>query len=253
MMLIRRSSHNKDNEYHIVDGIEYKRCTKCFELRVFDEFGKDKRGFIGLTGRCRVCDKTYRDANKERAVKYNQEYREENKESLKVQGKEYRENHKEEKSEYDKNYREENKEMIAARDKVYRENNAAELQAKKLIYRSNKYKNNPHFKLNRIVAQKIRHALKHTQNKKKYFYGLNYSIEELKNHLIKTLPEGYTWNDYLSGIIQIDHKKPLALFYYTSIDEPEFKECWDIDNLQLLLARDNLMKGVKYDDISEAS
>lgn len=252
-MLVKRSPCNKDNEHHIIDGIEYKRCTICLELRAVDKFGKDKRGFIGLTGRCRVCDKEYREANKKRGMVYNKEYRDKNRSKIYEVNNKYRDNHKEEKSEYDKQYREENKEMIAARDKAYRENNSAEIEAKKLIYRDNKYKNNPHFKLNRDVAQKMRWSLKHAKDKNKFFFGLKYSIEELKKHLIKTLPEGYVWGDYLSGVIQIDHEKPLAAFYYTSIEDPEFKECWDIDNLQLLFAYDNLMKGTKYDDIGEAS
>lgn len=252
-MMIKVSPNNKNNEHHIIDGVDHKRCTICLELRTFDKYGKDKRGFIGLTGRCRICDKEYRGANKERSLEYNKKYRNDNKEKIHSQNLEYRLNHKKEKSEYDMKYREENKDMIAARDKIYREKNAKILQARKLVYRSNKYKNNPHFKLNRDVAQKIRYALKHAKNKGKSFFGLDYTIGELKEHLIKTLPDGYTWNDYLSGIIQIDHKKPLALFYYTNIDDAQFKECWNINNLQLLLASDNLMKGVKYDDISTAS
>lgn len=252
-MLIKRSSCNVNNEHHIIDGIEYKRCTKCLELRTLDKYGRDKRGFIGLAGRCRVCDKAYRDANKDRMKIYNREYREENKEHLNAQCREYGRKNKEAIKEYQKCYRIENKEKISERNKIYGQRNAKEIQKKKLIYRKNKYENNPHFKLNRDVAMIFRYSLKRSKNVDRELYDLGYTVRELKGSLIKTLPSGYKWDDYLSGVIQIDHKKPLAAFYYTSTEDSEFKKCWDINNLQLLLARDNLMKGVKYDDISEAS
>ncbi len=57
-----------------------------------------------------------------------------------------------------------------------------------------------------------------------------------ENHgRVKKEGEGFTW--------QIDHIKPRSSFNYTSFDDPEFTECWSLDNLRPLDARLNLSRG----------
>ena len=73
---------------------------------------------------------------------------------------------------------------------------------------------------------------------------LGYTIEELMNHLEKQFTEGMTWDNY--GEWHVDHKKPMALFGFTSTDDTGFKECWSLDNLQPLWGKDNLSKGTRY-------
>ena len=48
------------------------------------------------------------------------------------------------------------------------------------------------------------------------------------------------------GQWHIDHIKPVHLFNYKSTDDEEFKECWSLNNLQPLWAKDNFKKGAKY-------
>jgi hypothetical protein len=57
-----------------------------------------------------------------------------------------------------------------------------------------------------------------------------------------------TWDNY--GQWHIDHIKPVALFEFDSTDDPGFRDCWTLDNLQPLWALDNLRKGNKYNKIN---
>lgn len=63
-------------------------------------------------------------------------------------------------------------------------------------------------------------------------------------HLEKQFTEGMTWDNY--GEWHVDHKKPMALFQFTSTDDEGFKECWKLENLQPLWGSDNLSKGTRY-------
>lgn len=53
---------------------------------------------------------------------------------------------------------------------------------------------------------------------------------------VKKQGEGFTW--------QIDHIKPRSSFNYANFDDPDFTECWSLDNLRPLDARENVYRGV---------
>lgn len=72
---------------------------------------------------------------------------------------------------------------------------------------------------------------------------LGYSIEDLKNHLESGFKDGMSWDAFLDGYIHIDHVIPQAMFNLD--DSKQFLECWSLNNLQPLWAKDNLAKGSK--------
>ena len=51
-----------------------------------------------------------------------------------------------------------------------------------------------------------------------------------------------TWDNY--GEWHVDHIRPISNF--TLIDDPEFKECWALSNLQPLWSIDNFSKSPRY-------
>jgi len=55
-----------------------KRCCTCKLDKPLDRFGKDRSKKDGLQVQCKDCNKTYRDANKERAAQYSKRYHAEN-------------------------------------------------------------------------------------------------------------------------------------------------------------------------------
>src|ERR1035437_5691439 len=63
-----------------------------------------------------------------------------------------------------------------------------------------------------------------------YLDVLEYSIDELKQHLEKQFLPGMSWDNYGLKGWQIDHIKPDSLFSYSSMRDKEFKECWSLNN-----------------------
>ena len=125
-----------------------------------------------------------------------------------------------------------------------------------LLYRI-RYKYDTEFNLkerlrNQLIKQKkkypnldysVRQAVSKNQNTK-YLYILGYTKEELKNHLEKQFTKDMTWKAFRNGKIHIDHIKPQSLFNLKDIND--IKECWSLNNLQPLWAKDNIAKSNKY-------
>lgn len=91
----------------------------------------------------------------------------------------------------------------------------------------------------------IRQAVKNQTNSK-YFEIVGYTCDQLKNHLEKQFTNDMSWKDFRNGKIHIDHIKPQSLFNLKDIND--IKECWSLDNLQPLWAKDNIRKSNKYYD-----
>lgn len=56
---------------------------------------------------------------------------------------------------------------------------------------------------------------------------------------------GMSWENH--GAWHVDHKRPIASYNFSSVDDHEFKECWSLENLQPLWAKENLSKGARYE------
>lgn len=125
-----------------------------------------------------------------------------------------------------------------------------------LVYRI-RYKYNTEFNLkerlrSQLTKQKkkypnldyaVRQAVSKNQNTK-YLDILGYTKKELKNHLQKQFTKDMTWKAFRNGDIHIDHIKPQSLFNLKDIND--IKECWSLNNLQPLWAKDNMAKSNKY-------
>jgi hypothetical protein len=81
----------------------------------------------------------------------------------------------------------------------------------------------------------------------KTFEILPYTQEQVIKHLIKTLPRGYTIQDFMAGKLHLDHKIPVSAFNITDEKCIDFQKCWELKNLRLLPAKDNLVKWAKLD------
>lgn len=42
-------------QHEFIDGVEHKRCGRCDQWRTLDQFGRNKRNWDGLSGRCKPC------------------------------------------------------------------------------------------------------------------------------------------------------------------------------------------------------
>ena len=79
---------------------------------------------------------------------------------------------------------------------------------------------------------------------------LSYTIRELKKHLESLWEDWMSWENY--GLVsneiktwQIDHIIPMSKLKYDSVEHPNFKKCWSLDNLRPLEAKENIRKGNK--------
>jgi len=91
----------------------------------------------------------------------------------------------------------------------------------------------------------IRKALRANKAGRTWESLVGYSVLDLQVHLQSKFTPGMTWERFLKGEIHIDHIIPKSRFHYETSNDPEFKVCWGLANLQPLWARENLLKGAK--------
>jgi hypothetical protein len=101
---------------------------------------------------------------------------------------------------------------------------------------------------------KLRHSISSLVNKRlrkrgaskygqSFFAAIGYPFEILVKHLESKFLPGMTWNNY--GEWHVDHIRADSWFNYDNMNCDTFKECWSLDNLQPLWAKDNLKKSDK--------
>ena len=160
------------------DGVMIgRRCTKCGEDKVINEFGFDGRK--RHKAHCKECErkrvKEYRKNNIEKCRASTKKYAQENAEKMKEYWKQYRQEHLEHKKEINKKYREEHKEEIALKKKQYcQENREAILKNKKRYYQENKEK------FSERKKQQYKENPEYFKERAKYYHEL-YKNEELQN------------------------------------------------------------------------
>lgn len=188
---------------------------------------------------------------KQKLAKYMRQYYQNNKEKLLEQSKQWNQDHKEQR----KQRYQDNKEELSERSRKYYWSHKKERaiykqsrkkEAAKYIrqYMVKKYKENPKFRLNQIIGSGIRKSLKGKKNGRYWESLVSFTLVELMAHLELLFDKGMTWED--RGKWHLDHIKPISLFNFKNTDDPEFKECWSLSNLQPLWAKDNLDKSNKY-------
>ena len=190
-----------------INGIMYRRCSKCQEYKVFDDFNKNKNKAFGIQNECKVCVKKYQEQNKEREKEYQKEYYEQNKEKIK----EYYEQNKEKIKDRNKEYHEQNKEKINKRMRDYRNNIKNKYGVSKSTLR---YRKDKSFRLQCILrnsnCQNLKRALEYYNSGKsdklpsKSSSRLLLKLYEIQNH---NCP--YCSNN-MKDDIHIDHIIPLS-------------------------------------------
>jgi hypothetical protein len=117
-------------------------------------------------------------------------------------------------------------------------------EAERIVKRRRMKRANPQARLRNAVDARLWQSLKGIGGASKLFQRLGYSCKDLAVHLERLFLPGMTWENY--GKWHVDHKKPCAAFDLT--DPQQFTECWRLENLQPLWARDNISKGAKWQE-----
>jgi len=189
--------------------------------------------------------KQYRIDNIEEIKDYMRKYYIDNKEEMLKYNNQWRRGNPEKVNEYNKKWRKDNPEYVR---KDYQEHEKYKKQWAKdnpeyyKQWQKNKYKKDLKFHLNCRIGHAIWKSLKGNKNNRHWEDLAGYTLNDLVKRLKQTMPEGYTWQDYMEGKLHIDHIIPISVFNFDKPSNPDFKNCWALDNLRLLPAKDNYIK-----------
>lgn len=161
----------------------------------------------------------------------------------------YKQLHKIEMKIYLKKYRHNHIDEVKNWGKEYRQLHKIERNENKRKRRKKDLK----FRLNLNISTAIYFSLKGNKNGRHWEELVGYTLMELKSHLEKTIPDEYTWQDYLNGKLHVDHIIPISVFNFSEATHLDFKRCWALKNLQLLPAIENLKKQNKLNTAFQIS
>ena len=163
----------------------------------------------------------------------------------KIADKKWRDSNKEHLSLKHKNWSEKNREHLTEYHKQWRTENVDKWRKTKRDYEKNRKDSDPLYKLVSNFRTAIWTVLKESNVDKygHYFDVLQYSPEELINHLEKQFKDNMTWDNY--GIWHVDHKLPITSFDIQEMGDEEFMKCWSLDNLQPMWGEENIRKSNK--------
>ena len=110
-------------------------------------------------------------------------------------------------------------------------------------------------RINRSMGWSIWGALKGTKNGRRWQELVGYTVVQLKDHIESQFTEGMNWSNW--GVHRtdgpprwhIDHIRPRWSFSFSSAEDPQFRQCWCLANLQPLWGPENLEKSGKWDGI----
>lgn len=229
----------------IINGVEHKRCSKCGNIKPCLEF-------YNIRTPCKTCvskiHKRWREQHVEQMKIIRKKWADEHPEKLKEFYRRWAIKHSNQRSKYGKEWRKQNPNAY----KKWRTNNlerAREL-SRKWGLKHRKYHNNITKKhrqtikgqLDSRMGNSLYLVLREKKANKTWQSLVGYTTDELKIRIESQFKDGMTWDDLLRGKIHIDHIVPKSKFYYKTADDPEFKVCWGLANLQPLWAQDNRVK-----------
>jgi hypothetical protein len=256
-----------------------EQCKDCRKLKQVEYYQKNKETIKIKVAEYRQENKEtiaeyqaeYKQKNKKSIALKKSEYQQNNKETIKKnQARWYQEN-KEiiliERKEY---RQKQNKEEVAIYQSEYQEKNKKVISIKKLEYERERRKNDPALRLRRNISRSVNNMLKingSSKMGKSIIDNLPYTkeelckyIESLFSHPDNLTPDGKVWmtwenqgayiktkwndNDPSTWKWQLDHIIPHSTFKYKSMDCKSFQDCWALDNLRPLSAKQNHSDGV---------
>lgn len=188
--------------------MESKRCIKCKEIKLLDEYSNDKSRIDNLNTKCKKCCKSYRNFRKDKNSKYWASYYKVNKECHNNRVKKWFENNpdhneryyldnKETFKEYNRNRYLNDPEGIKEKNLIWNLNNPEKVRLNKLNYENNRVKNDPLYKL----TKGMRYAVWRSFKDGRYFKSkrteeiLGCTFEEFYNYIESKFEVWMTWEN----------------------------------------------------------
>jgi hypothetical protein len=142
-------------------------------------------------------------------------------------------------------YRRGRAEQALATNREWRENNRERVNANACKRR----RDNPKLRIAARMSGRISEALhgKASKNGRHWEDLVGYKMDDLIAHLQSKFLSGMSLANYGKGGWHVDHIIPVAAFTFSSTDDPEFRKCFALSNLQPLWEKDNLSKNDKVE------
>ena len=208
---------------------DMKKCNKCGDTKPLAEFSKRKFSPDGLQCYCKVCDS---ERKKSRNFSVDPDLKE--KKCTKC-------NKTKPVASFSKDKKSPDGLQNDCKVCVSQYHKANKNKNKRNERRRQKYKNDPEYKLKKIVRDHQRRIVKATklQKSKSSFEYLGCTISEFKKHIESQFTEGMNWENHAHDTWHIDHKVPLD-WYVKNHTNPY--EANHYKNLQPMWAGDNMSK-----------
>jgi len=164
----------------------------------------------------------------------------------KLYQKKWRENHPNYFINWEKRNKDKRKIYYKKHFKIYYLKNKKSYQERWIKWRDSK-KNIDKYKIDWKMSGYLSSCLKRKQPIKNRMLLFGYTIIELKKYIETQFDDKMNWDNY-GSYWWIDHIKPKSLFKYNTIEDPNFKKCWELKNLRPLEKKENLIKKNKIID-----
>lgn len=110
----------------------------------------------------------------------------------------------------------------------------------------------PGVRIHKRISEMMRRMLGNKKARSTWLSFVDYTIDELRDHLESRFTDGMGWAAFMRGEIHIDHIVPKSSFKVCSVHDDAFRACWSLNNLQPLWATDNMKKGARLPDAHAA-
>lgn len=233
-------------------SVSEKRCCICKHTKTADHFSRRTSLKDGLAANCKECQAEYtlrwRDENAEKIKADKSADYAQNAEAYRARARAWARTNVLRKSMVDREWRLRNIDRKRENDRAYREANREGLLENKRLWSRRYYIEVKKKDTGRMLHMRMSGSIRRGMTGKggKSWQDLvPYTREQLLARLKKTMPKGYTWDDFMSGELHIDHIVPVSAFNFSSYTDIDFQRCWALTNLQLLPKKENLQKGRK--------
>ncbi len=108
-----------------------------------------------------------------------------------------------------------------------------------------KRRSDPAYRLFKNMSERLKPYYGRFISKSILESALGFTFEQMWVFLSSKIPKGYSIDDYLSGVLELDHIIPFCWYISFEIGDEEFKKCWDIRNLRFLTKEKNRERGRK--------
>ncbi len=226
------------------------RRKKAYYRKNREKILRNKRKYYRKHGeivkkRLRLSGKKWYQRNKRRIQLLHRKYYRKNKERVQRYHKRWYRKNKGKLLQCSKEYYQKNKKGTQLRHRDYNRKNKTKILGYKRKWQKHTRKINPKYRLDENMGSAICRSLKDKKAGRKWEILVNYDLEELMKHLEKQFDGAMSWDNY-GNYWAVDHIKPRSLFSYSSPNDPEFKQCWALNNLQPLEKIENIRKNNIY-------